>query len=226
MKKCMNKLNPFKLYKRWVLADIISLMKRSIFIPIPEKDTAKKCSNYRIVLISHASRVMLRILQARLMQYVNWELPGVKLAFREGRGTRDQIANIHWFIENGRALQKNIYFCFIDYVKAFDCGSQKTGKFFKRWKEIPGCLTCLMRNLCAAQEAAVRIGHGTMDWFKIEKGVWQGYILSPCSFNLHMQSTSCEMLGWMNHKLESRLLGEISTTSDMQMTPLKYHFRK
>ena len=114
----MNKLNPFKLYKCWVLADIISLMNRSVFIPVPKKDNAKECSNYyRIVLISHASRVMLQILQARLTQYVNWELPGVKLTFREGRGTRHQIANIHWFTENGRVLQKNIYFCSLTMLK-------------------------------------------------------------------------------------------------------------
>ena len=96
--------------------------KRSVFIPIPKKDNAKECSNYHtIALISHASKVMLKILQARLQQYVNHELPDVQAGFRKGRGTRDQSANIHWIIEKARESQKNIYFCFIDYAKAFDC---------------------------------------------------------------------------------------------------------
>ena len=96
--------------------------KRSVFIPIPKKGNAKECSNYHtIVLISHASKVMLKILQARLQQYMNHELPDVQPGFRKGRGTRDQIANIHWIIKKARKFQKNIYFCFIDYAKAFDC---------------------------------------------------------------------------------------------------------
>ena len=99
--------------------------KRSVFIPIPKKDNAKQCSNYHtIALISHASKVMLKILQARLQQYVNRELPDVQAGFRKGRGTRGQIANIHRIIEKAREFQKNIYFCFIDYAKAFDCVSQ------------------------------------------------------------------------------------------------------
>ena len=108
--------------------------KRSVFIPIPKKGNAKECSDYRIIaLISHASKAMLKILQARLQQYVNRELPDVPAGFRKGRGTRDQIANIHWIMERAREFQRNIYFCFIDYVKAFDlCGSQQTGKFLKR----------------------------------------------------------------------------------------------
>ena len=96
--------------------------KRSVFIPIPKKSKAKECSNYCIIaLISHASKVMLKILQARLQQYVNHEFSDVQAAFRKGRGTRDQMANIHWIIEKAREFQKNIYFCFIDYAKAFDC---------------------------------------------------------------------------------------------------------
>ena len=96
--------------------------KRSVFIPIPKKGNAKECSNYHtIALISRASKVMLKILQARLQQYVNHEFPDVQAGFREGRGTSDQIANIHWIIEKAREFQKNIYFCFIDYAKAFDC---------------------------------------------------------------------------------------------------------
>ena len=104
---------------------------RSVFIPIPKKGTAKECSNYRaIALISHASKVMLKILQARLQQYMNRELPDVQAGFREGRGTRDQIANIRWIMEKAREFQKNIYFCFIDYAKVFDCvDHNKLGKF-------------------------------------------------------------------------------------------------
>ena len=105
-------------------------MKRLVFIPIPKKGNAKECSNYHtIALISHASKVMLKILQARLPQYVNHELPDVQAGFRKGRGTRDQIANICWIIEKAREFQKNIYFCFIDYTKAFDCVDHK--KLFK-----------------------------------------------------------------------------------------------
>ena len=99
--------------------------KRSVFIPIPKKGTAKKCSNYcTIALISHTTKVMLKILQARLWQYMNHEFPDVQAGFRKGRGTRDQIANIHWIMEKAQEFQKNIHFCFIDYAKAFDCGSQ------------------------------------------------------------------------------------------------------
>ena len=109
--------------------------KRSVFIPIPKKGNDKECSNYRtIALISHASKVMLKILQATLQQYVNRELPDVQAGFRKGRGTRDQIANIHWIIEKAREFQKNIYFCFIDYAKAFVWITINCGKFWKRWE--------------------------------------------------------------------------------------------
>ena len=136
--------------------------KKSVFIPI-QRNT-KECSNYRtIALISHASNIMLKILQARLQQYVNWELPDVQAGFRRGRWTRDQIANIHWIIEKAREFQKNIYFCFIDYAKAFDYMDHN--KLWKILKEtgIPDHLTCLLRNLYAGQEATVRTGHGTKD---------------------------------------------------------------
>ena len=155
--------------------------KRSVFIPIPKKGNAKECSKYRtIALISHASKVMLKILQARLQQYVNRELPDVQAGFRKGRGTRDQIANICWIMEKAREFQKNIYFCFIDYAKAFDCVDHN--KLWKILKEmgIPDHLICLLRNLYAGQEATVRTGHGTTDWFQKGKGVRQGCILSPC----------------------------------------------
>ena len=123
---------------------------------------------------------MLKILQARLQEYVNCELPDIQVGFRKGRGTRDQIANIHWIIEKAREFQKNIYFCFIDYVKAFDCVDYNKLRKILKEMGIPYHLTCLLRNLYAGQEATVRNGHGTMNLFKIEKGVPQGYILSPC----------------------------------------------
>ena len=138
--------------------------KRSVFVPIPKKGNPKECSNYHtIALISRASKVMLKILQARPQQYVNRELPDVQAGFRKGRGTRDQIANICWIIETAREFQKNIYFCFIDYTKAFDCvGHNKLWKILKE-VGVPDHVTCLLRNLYAVQEARVRIGHGTTD---------------------------------------------------------------
>ena len=138
----------------------------------------KECSNYCTpALISQASKVMLKILLARLQQYMNQELPDVQAGFRKGRGTRDQIANILWTIEKAREFQKNIYFCFIGYTKAFDCVDHN-----KLWKilhemGIPDHLTCLLRNLYAGQEATVRTGHGTTDWFQIGKGVCQSCIM-------------------------------------------------
>ena len=119
---------------------------------------------------------MLKILQARLQQYMNHELPDVQARFRKGRGTRNQIANIRWIMEKAREFQKNIYFCFIEYFKAFDCvDHNKLWKILKEM-EIPDHLTCLLRNLYAGQEATVRTGHGTTDWFKIGKGVRQGCV--------------------------------------------------
>ena len=132
---------------------------------------------------------MLKILQARLQQYVNQELPNVQAGFRKGRGTRNQIAYIHCIIEKAREFQKNIYFCYIHYAKAFDCVDHN-----KLWKSLKGMgmpdnLTCLLRNLNADQEATDRTGHGTTDWFQIGKGVRQGCILSPCLFNLYAEYT-------------------------------------
>ena len=137
--------------------------KRSVFIPIPKKGNAKECSNYcTIALISHTSKVMLKILQARLRQYVNRKLPVVQAGFRKGRGTRDQIANIHWILEEAREFQRNIYFCFIDYAKDFDSVDQN--KLWKIFKEmgILDHLTCLLRNLYASQDATVRTRFWTM----------------------------------------------------------------
>ena len=130
---------------------------------------------------------MLQILQARLQQYVNCEIPDVQAGFRKGRGTRDQIVNIRWNLEKAGEFQKNIYFCVIDYAKTFDCVDHN--KLWKILKEMgmPDHLTCLLRNLYAGQEATVRTGHKTMDWFQIWKGVRQGYILSPWLFNLYAE---------------------------------------
>ena len=132
---------------------------------------------------------MLKILQARLQQYVNHELPDVQVGFREGRGTRDQIANILWIIKKAREFQKNMYFCFIDYDKVFDCVDHN--KLLKILNEmrIPDHLTYLLRNLYAGQETTVRNGYGTTHWFQIEKGVRQSCILSPCLFNFDAEYT-------------------------------------
>ena len=160
--------------------------KRSVFIPIPKKGNTKERSNQStIALISHISKVMLKILQARLQQYMNRELPDVQAGFRKGRGTRDQIANICWIIEKAREVQKNI--CFIDYAKAFDCVDHN--KVWKILQEmgILDHLTCLLRNLYAGQEETARTGHGTTYWFQIGNGIGQGCILSPCLFNLHAE---------------------------------------
>ena len=160
--------------------------KRSVFIPIPKKGNIKDCSNYHTVaLISHASKVMLKILQAGLQQYMNRELPDVQAGFRKSKGTRDQIANIRWIIGKVREFQKNIYFCFIDYAKALDCvGHNKLWEILRE-RGIPDHLTCLLKDLYAGREATVRTG--TPDWFQIGKGVCQGCILSPCLFNLHAE---------------------------------------
>ena len=160
--------------------------KRSVFIPIPKKGNTEEFSDYHtIALISHTSKVMLKILQARLQQYRNQNLPDFQVWFRKDRGSRNQIANIHWIIEKTREFQKNIYFCFMDYAKAFDCVDHN--KLWKILQEIwmSDHLICLLRNMYAGQEAAVRTEHGTTDWFQIGKGIHQGCVLSPCLLNLY-----------------------------------------
>ena len=155
--------------------------KRPVFIPIPKKGNAKKCTNYwTIAFISRTSKVMLKILQARLRLYINHELLDVQAGFRKGRGTGDQIANICWVTEKNQAFERNIYFCLIYYGKVFDCVNHN--KLWKILKEmgIPDLLTCLLRNLYAGQDATIRIGHGITDCFQIGKGVCQGCILSSC----------------------------------------------
>ena len=161
-----------------------------MFIPISKKGNAKECSNYHTVaLISHVSKVMLKILQARVQQYMNCELSDVQVGFRKHRGTRDQVANIHWIMEKAREFQKNIYFCFSDYAKAFDCVDHN--KLWNILKEmgIPEHLTFFLRNLYASQEATVRTGHGTTDWFQIGKGVFKAVYCHP-AYLTSMQSTS------------------------------------
>ena len=149
---------------------------------------------------------------------MNRDLPDVQAGFRKGRGTRDQIANICWIIEKTRDFHKNIYFCFIDYAKAFDCvGHNKLWKILQEIG-IPDHLTCLLRNLYAGQEPTVRTEHGTTDCFQIGKGVYQGCILSPCLFNFYAEYIM-RNAGLEEAQLESRLPWEILITSDMQMTP-------
>ena len=163
-------------------------LEKASFLSKPKKGNTLECSNYHtIALIPHTNNIMLKILQVRLQQYVNWELTDVQAGSRKGRGTRDQIASIHWIIEKAREFHKNIYFCFIDYTRAFDCVDHN-----KLWKilkvmGIPDHLTCPL--ICHS-----------------------GYLT-------YVQGTSCKMLGRMKHKMESRLPGEISITSDMQITP-------
>ena len=152
------------------------------------KGNVKESSNYcTIALFSQASKVMPKILQARLQQYMNCKIPHVQAGFRKGRGTRGQIANIRWIIRKTREFQKNIYFCFIDYPKAFDWVDHN--KLWKILKEmgILNHLTCLLRNLYAGQETTVKTGHGRTDWFQTGKGVCQGCILSPCLFNFYAE---------------------------------------
>ena len=147
---------------------------------------------------------MLKILQVRLQHYVKLKTSRSSSWIRKGRGTRDQIANIRWIIEKTREFQKNIYFCFIDYTKAFDCVDHH-----KLWKilkvmGITGYLTCLLKNLSAGQEATVRTGHGKTDWFQIGKGYVKAVYCHP-AYLTYMQSTSCEIPDWMKHKLKSRV---------------------
>ena len=157
--------------------------KSSVFIPIPKKGNGKECSNYNtIVLISHGSKVMLKILPARLQQNMNCDIPGVQAGFRKGRGIRDQIANLRCITEKARVPEKHLcllyWLCqslWLDYNELWEI-LQEMG--------IPDHLTCFLRNLYAGQEATVRSEHGTIDWFQIEKGVRKGCILSPCLFNL------------------------------------------
>ena len=193
-------------------------LEEVVFIPIPNKGNAKECLNYcTVALISHASKVMLKILQARLQQDMNCELPDVHAGFRKGRGTRDQIANILWIIEKAREFQKNI--CFIDYVKAFDCVDHNKLWIILKEMGIPDHLTWPLRNLYVGQETTVRIGHGTIDCLQIGKGVRQDYIVSSCLFNLpaeyFMRNAEVE-----EAQAGIKIAGINIIASDMQTPPL------
>ena len=177
--------------------------KRSVFIPIPKKGNPKECSNYcTIALISHASKVMLKILQARLQQYVNQELPDVQAAFRKCRETRGQIANIHWIIGKARECQINIYFCFIDYAKSlWLSGSKQTGKFFKRWEyqtTWPASWEICVQVKKQQLEPDMKKQTSSKSGNKYVKAVY-----CHSAYLTYMQSTLCKMQGWMKHKLES-----------------------
>ena len=191
----------------------------SLFIVIPKKDNVKESSNYHtFAIISHTGQLMLKIFQARLQQYMNWELPDVQAVFRKGSGTRDQSAYIHWVIKKGREFQENIYFCFTGYTKAFDCIDHS-----KLWRilqdmGIPDHLTCLLRNLYAVLKQQLEPDMEQLTGSKLDKEYVKAVHCHPAYLTC-MQNTSCEMTGWMKSKLESRLLGETSVTSDMQTTP-------
>ena len=161
--------------------------KMSVFIPIPKKGNAKECLDYlTIALISHAHKVMLKILQARFQEYVNWELPDVQAKFRKGKGTRVLIANIYWIIAKAREFQEYIYFCSLTMLKPLTMWITTNWTILKE-TGIPDHLMCLLRSLYAGQGATVRTGHETTDWFQIGKGVCQGCILSPCLFNFYAE---------------------------------------
>ena len=178
----------------WKTQQWPQVWRRLVFIPIPKKGNAKESSNYHtIALISHAGKVILKILQARLQQYVNHELPDVQAGFRKGRGTRDQIANIHWIIEKARKRQKNIYFASLTMLKPLTVWITTNWKILQEMG-LPDHLTCLLRNLYAAQEATVRTGLGTTDRFQIGKKYVKAVYCQPAHLT-YMQSTSCEMPG-------------------------------
>ena len=175
---------------KYCLCFLICYLGWSVFIPIPKKGNTRKCSNYcTIALISHSSKVMLKILPARLQQYMNHELPDVQAGFRKGRGTRDHIANIRWIVKKAREFQKKKSICFIDYAKAFDCVDHH--KLWKILKDmgVQDHLICLLRNLYAGQEATVKTGHGTTDWFQMEKEYIKAVYCHP-AYLTSMQSTS------------------------------------
>ena len=171
------------------------------------------------MLISHASKVMLKILQARLQQWVDQEIPNVQARFRTGTGNRDQTVSVCWIIDKAKEFQINIWL--IDYSKAFDCVDHNNLKEMG----IPDHLICLLRNLYSGQEATVRTRHGTMDWLKIGKGGHEGCILSPCLFNIYAEYIM-RNAGLDESQAGTKKLGEISISSDMQMTAPLWHKAK
>ena len=177
--------------------------------------------NYHIIaFISLASKLMLKILQARLQQFVNHEIPNVQAGFRKSRGTTDQIANLCWIIEKAREFQKNIYFRFIDCAKVFDCMDHN--KLWKILQEIgiPDHLTCFLRNLYTGQEAKVRTGHGTTDWFQTGKGVCKSCVVSPCLFNLYadyvMQNSGLDE-AQVGIKIAGRIISNLRYADDITL---------
>ena len=198
---------------------VVTGLEKVSFHSNPKERQCQRMLNYHTTaLVSHASKVMLKILQSRLQQYVNREHPDVQPGFRKGKGSRDQIANICWVIEKARKLQENIYFCFIDYAKAFDC--EDHNQLWKILKEmgLPDHLTCLLRNSYAGQEATVRTGHGKTDWFQIGKGVHQGCLLSLCLFNFYAEYIM-RNAGLKEAQAGIKIVGRNTNISDMQMTP-------
>jgi len=184
----------------------------------PKEGQGKECSNYcTIILISHTSKVMFKILQARLQQYMNCEFPDIQAGFTKGRGTRDQIANICWITEKAREFQKTSTSASLTKLKPLtEWITKNCGKFWKR-REYKATLPDSWEICMQVKKQQVRTGHGRMNWFQIGKGVCQGCIFSPCLFNLYAEYIM------RNTGLESRLLGEISITSDMQMTLNLWH---
>ena len=194
--------------------------KDLLFIPNQKKSKAKECPHYHtIALISHASKVMLTILQTRLQQFMNQKLQDVKAEFQRDRENRYQIANIHCITEKAKEVQKNIYFCFTDYSKATNCVDHN--KLWKILQEmgISDHLTCLLRNLYVGQEATVRTEQEKWTGSKLGKE-YDKAVCCHTSYLNSKQSTMCKIPGWMNHKLESRLPREVSITSEIQMIPL------
>ncbi|XP_049756696.1 ankyrin repeat domain-containing protein 29 isoform X2 [Elephas maximus indicus] len=172
----------------WKIASWPTDWKRSIFMPLPKKGDPTKCGNYRTIsLISHASKILLKIIQKRLQQRIDRELPEIQAGLRRGRGTRDIIADVRWILAESREYQKDIYLCFIDYAKAFDCVDHNKLWITLQRMGIPEHLIVLMRNFYIDQEAVVRTEQGDSDWFKVRKDVCQGCILSPYLFNLYAE---------------------------------------
>ena len=191
--------------------------KRSVFIPIPKQGNPKECSNYcTIAVISHTSKVMLNILQARLQQYMKQELPDVQAEFRKGRGTRDQIANICWIITEASSRRTSTS-ALLTMPKPLTLWIRANWKILKEMG-IPDHLTCLLRNLYAGQEATVRTVHGTTDCFQIEKGVCQGCILSPCLLNLYAEYIM-RNAGLDEAQARIKIAGRSISNLNMQMTP-------
>ena len=199
--------------------------KRSVLIPTPKKGNGKERLPYsKTALISYASTVMLKILQARLQQYLNWGLPDVQAGFRKGRGTRDQIANIQGSHKKQENSRKTSSSASLTTPNLWLCASQPTRKLLKRW-EYQTTWPASWEICMQVKKQPVVTGHGTIDRLKTGKGVHLGCILSPCLFNLYAESI-IQIASWMKHKLESRLLGDISVTSDTQVTPLLWQNMK